>query len=185
MEAKIYKRTQAKVRCAACKKIFTKAASEVTRNKKLSRKNYCSQRCCGLASHKHLLNADGTSPYAFKKGHVPAPRKKDKYTPFKVYIKNIKNRKCNHEKALTIEYLHDLWYKQKGTCPYSGIKLTHAKWLGQSDLTYTASIDRIDSSKGYVPGNVQYVSMAINFMKNKMTHEETITLCEILGKKWA
>jgi len=37
-------------------------------------------------------------------------------------------------------------------CPYLGTRLTHS--LGSGQLPTNSSIDRIDNSKGYVPGNV-------------------------------
>lgn len=37
---------------------------------------------------------------------------------------------------------------------------------------YSASLDRIDSSGGYVPGNVQVISRKANAMKNDATAEE-------------
>ena len=50
---------------------------------------------------------------------------------------------------------------------------------------YTASLDRIDSSKGYEIGNVQFISTAINYMKNTMSHEDTLKLCEIIAEKYS
>ena len=37
-----------------CEKEFNKDLSEVTRNKKIGRKNYCSLKCCGSSNHEHL-----------------------------------------------------------------------------------------------------------------------------------
>lgn len=76
---------------------------------------------------------------------------------------------------VTIEYLYELFENQKGLCRYSGIKLTiPEKW---DDKHYTASLDRIDSSKGYVEGNVQWVHKDINKMKNSYTEDYFIELC--------
>ena len=34
-------------------------------------------------------------------------------------------------------------------------------------------------------GNIQFVSCAINYMKNTMTHKETIKLCKIIKNHWS
>jgi hypothetical protein len=36
-----------------------------------------------------------------------------------------------------------------------------------------ASLDRIDSSKGYIEGNIEFVCLAINYAKNGFSKEET------------
>jgi hypothetical protein len=41
----------------------------------------------------------------------------------------------------------------------------------------TASLDRIDSSKGYIIGNVQWAHKMVNRMKNDMPQEEFIEFC--------
>lgn len=45
---------------------------------------------------------------------------------------------------------------------------------------WVPSIDRIDSSKGYVPGNVQVVSWRANWIKNDMTLEEVEALARFM-----
>jgi hypothetical protein len=47
---------------------------------------------------------------------------------------------------------------------------------------YTASLDRIDSSKGYIKGNIRWVSRAINWMKNNMDDIMVWELIDILIK---
>lgn len=39
-----------------------------------------------------------------------------------------------------------------------------------------ASLDRIDSTKGYVKGNVEFVCLAINYAKNNFKKEEMMSL---------
>lgn len=176
-------RKHTSIKCKFCNSSFDRANSEIKRNKKLSRNNYCSSECCGADNYTHLLNKDGTSPYAFKSGNKPV-NLRDEFSDFRPYIKNIKNRKNKYKLSINLSDLKNIWNKQNGICPYTGIKLIHKKWEGKSDMIFSASLDRIDSNKGYIDGNVQFVSMAINFMKNKMTHNETIKLCKIISKKW-
>ena len=42
----------------------------------------------------------------------------------------------------------------------------------------TASLDRIDSSKGYIEGNVQWVHKKINYMKQQFNQTEFIEWCK-------
>jgi hypothetical protein len=46
----------------------------------------------------------------------------------------------------------------------------------------TASVDRIDSSKGYIKGNVQWVHKTINKMKWGYSQGEFIEFCEAVVK---
>jgi len=58
-------------------------------------------------------------------------------------------------------------------CPLLNVKLLFDKEDSYSDDYYT--IDRIDSSKGYVKGNIQIISRLANTMKNNATNEQLIT----------
>jgi len=42
----------------------------------------------------------------------------------------------------------------------------------------TASVDRIDSSKGYVTGNIQIVHKTVNYMKHTLTQADFLFFCE-------
>ena len=64
------------------------------------------------------------------------------------------------EYNLTKEYIKDLLIKQDYKCAYSGLE------FDLNTINCTPSIDRIDSSKGYVMGNVAIVRTDINKMKN-------------------
>lgn len=81
---------------------------------------------------------------------------------------------------LTIEYIGDLFEKQKGICVYTGEKLTLKK--NTKDTSQTASLDRIDSTKGYVVNNVHWVNKKINKLKNNFNEKEFLHLCSIVAK---
>lgn len=102
-------------------------------------------------------------------------------------IKNLavqrKNRKL--EFSITIEYMWNLFLEQNRKCVYSDIILTFAKHKKEhTNSLGTASLDRIDSSKGYIKGNVQWVHKKINIMKQAMSHEEFIEWCKLIAKKY-
>lgn len=52
-------------------------------------------------------------------------------------------------------------------CPYLGVQLTNV--LGEGFQDYNPSIDRIDNTLGYVPGNVEIISVLANKMKSSAT----------------
>lgn len=45
-----------------------------------------------------------------------------------------------------------------------------------------ASLDRIDSTKGYIIGNVQFISTPINYLKNTMTDLETKQYLKLISQ---
>lgn len=61
-------------------------------------------------------------------------------------------------------------------CSYLNIRLSTDKKDCYKDNYY--SIDRIDSSKGYVKGNIQIISRLANTMKNNATIEQLLIFAE-------
>lgn len=46
----------------------------------------------------------------------------------------------------------------------------------------TASLDRKDSTKGYVPGNTQWVHLVINDMKSDFSQQEFVDWCTLVAR---
>ena len=80
---------------------------------------------------------------------------------------------------LTIEDIWSMYEKQEGVCALSGVPIGWA----EKGLTATASIDRIDSSEGYILENVQLVHKDINFMKQQFDQEYFINMCKAVADK--
>lgn len=84
-----------------------------------------------------------------------------------------------HKVNISIEDAWNLFEKQKRICALSGRSL-------EMDTTVkkgTASLDRIDSSRDYEEGNVQWVHKTINIMKNTLDQDEFISFCRDVGDK--
>lgn len=85
----------------------------------------------------------------------------------------------NKKFDVTIEYLSELFDIQNGKCALSGLPISFGvEGKNLSNAIGTASLDRIDSSLGYIKGNVQWVHKHINSMKNAYTTEYFIQLCK-------
>lgn len=83
-------------------------------------------------------------------------------------------KKRGLEFSVTPEYLKSLIEKQNYKCALSGVDIR----LSQLSEAWSASIDRIDSSKGYVEGNIQWLHAKINLLKLEFSNEEIIFLAK-------
>lgn len=109
------------------------------------------------------------------------------YTGYKELSGNVWSRmmarakKVGMEFNITKKYCWELFENQNKQCVFTGLPLILSSgiiaWKNQ-----TASLDRIDSSKGYIEGNVQWVHRTVNFMKLSMTDEEFINWCTLITK---
>lgn len=82
---------------------------------------------------------------------------------------------------IDVDYAWELFEKQKGLCALSGVNITlHRNYrtvMRRSGERQTASLDRIDSTKGYVKGNVQWIHRRLNPMKSNTPNQEFIDWC--------
>lgn len=83
------------------------------------------------------------------------------------------------EISITKEYAWKLFLKQDRKCALSGLNL-YLPITQHKNIHANASLDRIDSSKGYIEGNVQWVHKDINLMKNKFTTEYFLNMCKLV-----
>lgn len=117
-------------------------------------------RKCSESKHKHRLNS-------------------------RIWGRIRYNAKCrNLEFNLDKQFLYDLLYiKQKCKCALSGLDINIANTIkeDQHGVT-TASLDRIDSKKGYIYDNVQWVHKDINFMKQEFNQEYFIEVCKKISQ---
>lgn len=148
----------------------------------------CSCSCGTVKMIRAYKLLDGTHPKQCRKcstGNKSSNWKGVSELPMSVFTK-IKLRAQNRNKIFTItpEYIAELYKKQNGRCALSGLPLSfteNGKNLSDSK-SIIASLDRIDSSLGYIEGNVQWVHKHINSMKNAHTTEYFIQLCKEVVK---
>jgi deoxycytidylate deaminase len=100
------------------------------------------------------------------------------------HINNTKQNAIKRNLLFTVspEYLWDLFIKQNKICVLSGLPLQftphRAATSTRRDFT-NASLDRIDSSVGYIEGNVRWVHKALNIMRMSLTDKDFLEYCRL------
>lgn len=96
-------------------------------------------------------------------------------------LRNIKaNAKVRGIKfSVSPKELWSLFLEQEHRCAISGLPIC----FGRDFVSTTASLDRIDSCKGYSKGNVQWVHKIVNMMKNDMLEIEFLRMCKVIAAK--
>lgn len=89
-----------------------------------------------------------------------------------------KKRKIGFD--ISIEYAWNLFVEQDKKCALTGMNIEFGKTATDFEAT-TASLDRIDSSIGYVEGNVQWVHKNVNLMKSHLGQREFVDLCKMVA----
>jgi hypothetical protein len=99
--------------------------------------------------------------------------------PLKSLLYHAKARARNHGREFSISE-KDLTLPE--VCPLLGTAFKQKDHEGKLILGTSYSLDRIDSSKGYIPGNVQVISLRANVMKNDATKEELTAFAQNILK---
>lgn len=84
--------------------------------------------------------------------------------------------------TITKAYISDLFEVQGGKCALSGLPIHLASsYKNFRDGGCTASLDRIDSLRGYEKGNVQWVHKYVNLMKVNLLQSSFLGLCALVA----
>jgi hypothetical protein len=159
--------------CKNCGNEFEKPLTEIRRNEKLNRPNFCSRTCVGKNNVKNF----GDNKFDITK--FGGKRCGDEHTKFRYHFRNIKKR--NKDVNITIDDLKEQWEKQNGICEFTGIKLILSSYSKiYKNPIYAASLDRIDNSKGYIIGNIRWIARSINLMKNDMSDDMVNELIDLI-----
>jgi len=170
-----------KLICETCGCTFERNKSEVNRNIAKGRKIYCSLSCFGKNSSNHLKKYKEVNTENIKKY---CNNKADCFSPFRWYFNVSKKhaQKNNREFSITLIDLKNQWELQDGKCPLTGWNMKtmiNTKYSNQLEMTPDrASLDRIDSSKGYTKDNIRFISLIAQYAKNKWSDNDVKNFCK-------
>lgn len=94
--------------------------------------------------------------------------------------KSAKRRADNYEEAIDFDESFILEKLKFGKCEVTGIAFDFNSPTSTAKNPYSPSIDRIDSSVGYIKENVRIVIWQYNLMKGEISDSELLKICEII-----
>lgn len=121
--------------------------------------------------------------FSLPKKFIGVGRQKTELSIYKPLLKHIKNRKHDKEIAITLSDIKEIWDRQNGRCVYTKIKLKLPNWIDKKEIN-TASMDRIDPTKGYTKENCQIISVMANFAKNDFSDLDMKEFCKKIAENF-
>lgn len=132
-------------------------------------KKWCQRESRRLSPEKSRKEA--RDRYRIKHGAVP----REEWTREKQLLRSARENAKTKNREFNLD-LSDILIPD--VCPVLGVRLDRS-----AKRTYNSpSIDRIDSNKGYVKGNVEIISWRANLIKSNMTLDECEKLLAHLRK---
>lgn len=159
--------------CSKCGEVKSLSEFQRTKDGFLGRRADC-KSCQAQYKHQRWIS-----------GQTSARRRSDPVST-QLYMMNANAKRRARSKGLPydidIDYLRSI---APSRCPLLGVEL---QWACNSGLSSeggpssnSPSLDRIDSSKGYVKGNVVIVSHRANTIKNDATEDELLRIGRALS----
>lgn len=181
--------SEIELECESCHQKFVRRKAEHTRNQKRGRRVFCGRKCQGKVL---MIDNMPLNKRCIDTSHLRDIIRIDEHSAFRYHLANAKRhsskvskgRECN----ITLQDLKDTWDRQDGICPYTGWVLINppSTYSYYSDefikAPNRASLDRIDCSKGYVNGNIQFVAYIANIAKNDFDDESLIQFCRAVSE---
>lgn len=163
--------------CLKCGKIKELSEFRIRKGKKQNqyRCHHC-KTCEAYYTNKwRELNPDRYEEY--KTYYLESGKSRDNYINLahRNLQKHLYYRAKNNAKNRNLDFdleVEDIIIPEK--CPYLEIPLVNNVGKNNRGLADSYSIDRIDSKKGYVKGNVQIISWLANAMKNNASIEQLV-----------
>lgn len=158
------------LKCEFCNQTFTKELRYHKRNLKLKQKPFCSRSCLGKYNNEKFNTTL----------HLKYGKDLDVFSPYRKHFNSARSRsmkKCI-DFEIELDDLHRLWCNQDGKCALSGIDLLLSKKTSDSlKNPFMASLDRIDSSKGYTKDNIQWVCWIGQLAKHTFNTDDINKFC--------
>jgi hypothetical protein len=132
--------------------------------------------------NQHQLEVRKSTPCAVCKPRLNYPPNYiTSTTPIpRAFLQGLYNRATRNSIQINVdeEYLWQIFLNQNGKCALSDTQLVFEKRNRNN-----ASLDRIDPEKGYIKGNVQWLTIGVNIAKGEFLTEEYIDICTLVAKK--
>lgn len=169
-------------RCAKCTVKYMLDRHQERDPNAIKRCSICKAEKSTLLFHQSNRSRDGCQHRCIECSKALDRKRRSCLSPFlRRMVVSARTRANKTGKAcdITFEEIRELWNHQNGRCALSGTKMTHDPTpdLRSAQRRNNVSIDRIDSSKGYVSGNVHLVTSQINLMKLDYSVEEFVDAC--------
>lgn len=167
--------------CFHCHKKFERRRADHNKSMRLGARNFCSPRCSICHTNAERQNHDGRIS-------EHCGNRRDDLTPFRWFLKSVsyRHKHCGKDTDIDLDYLKGLWDIQNGICPLTGwtmmLPRSSAGWR-DGDRTRRASLDRIDSERGYTKGNVRFVVEMANYAKNSYSTIQLIEFCKAVAAR--
>jgi len=102
-------------------------------------------------------------------------------------LRRAENRgKESQQIEVDLDYVYNVGASQDFFCALTGDKLEFTRggqmWLGKWCNPMSCTIDRIDSNKGYIKGNIQLITWEANCLKQHMGNDLFIEFCKKVAR---
>jgi len=112
-----------------------------------------------------------------------APIQRNKHRLSSIFWSSKQNaKKRNLEHNIDLEYIKDLFKIQKGLCYYTDKEMFIDTREKDNNEDFV-SLDRFDSSKGYIKGNIVLCRWIVNRMKNDINFKDFLQIVSEINKK--
>jgi len=157
--------------CIICESILNKDNTTWYRQKNYI---YKCNECIKIEKRNQSYNFRKNNPSLANDRSTKSRLKSKKLNPVKYTANQMRSSSFKRAKALGLDFdiTSDFIYSIcKEECPILGVKL---KYGGGDKAKNSASLDRIDSFKGYTKDNVMVISSLANTMKSNATKDELL-----------